>query len=82
MIKITIKENIDKSAYDKLSFNQKTAKEQCENKVENRRHLNKGLESIFKTSNFLRKNLQIKKKLTMQILKKKRPLQKWISNCQ
>lgn len=61
MIKITIKENIDKSAYDKLSFNQKTAKEQCENKVENRRHLNKGLESIFKTSNFLRKNLQIKK---------------------
>lgn len=82
MIKITIKENIDKSAYDKLSFNQKTAKEQCENKVENRRHLNKGLESKFKTSNFLRKNLQIKKKLTMQILKKKRPLQKWISNCQ
>lgn len=82
MIKITIKENIDKSAYDKLSFNQKTAKEQCENKIENRRQLNKGLESIFKTSNFLRKNLQIKKKLTMQILKKKRPLQKWISNCQ
>lgn len=55
MIKITIKENINKSAYDKLSFNQKRAKEQCENKAQKRRLLQKGLESIFKTSNFLRK---------------------------
>lgn len=47
---VTIKENADKSLYEKLSFNQKITKEQCWKNLQNKRHLNKGLKPVYKTT--------------------------------